>query len=264
MTRTLLIIVAVGALVSLVCLGMVHALGGFKINISDDDHGSVTAQGPAVSRDLPWKGGGSLRIAVPSTITYTQGPVTRFTVTGPKSVVDALTLDDDGELSSPDNHHWRFDHDRRLTVVVTSPNTHDFHLSGAQEMSLKAYDQDTLSLHIAGAAEVSGEGHAKTLTAHLSGAGEMDLGKLSVDDATVHIAGAGDATIDPHVSADVSIAGAGHIGLKTRPPTMRQHIAGFGSIEAPDKAATAVIGSSDSDDSKAKSSKAPSKDDDDN
>jgi hypothetical protein len=233
MTRTLLILVAVGAVICFLAFGTMHALGGFHIHVDNDDDDGKVASGPTVTRDLAWPGGEALRVNVASRILYTQGPQTKMTVTGPQSVVDDLGFDDDGELVNRKDRHWRFGHDQKLIVSVTSPGTHDFHLSGAQELELKQYDQDSLDLHVSGAAAVSGEGRAKSLDAHLSGAGELDLGKLPVDDAVVRIAGAGDATIDPKVSADVSISGAGHVNLKTKPPTLHTSVVGFGTIDHP-------------------------------
>jgi hypothetical protein len=236
MTRTLLILVAAGAVVCVLSLSVLHAIGGlnplhkhFKIDFDDDGHGS-SADSTVITRDMAWPGGDSLHISVPATVNYTQGPQVKFTVSGPKAVIDSLRMDD-GDLVKADGAHWR--HDGHLTVTVTSPSTHDFELSGAQEMTIKNYDQDSLDLHIAGAAQVTGEGRAKRLDAHIAGAGQINLGQMPVDDATVSISGAGDATLDPKVSADIDISGAGHVDLKTKPPTLHTHIAGFGTVDHP-------------------------------
>ncbi len=229
MTRTLLIIVASGAILFVVCFSLVHAMGGFNFHhhhgVRDDD------PGPVVTRDLAWSGGPTLRIRFPATITYTQGSQSKFTVTGPQSLIDSLKFED-GDLSSAD-HRWRFGRDETLTIVATSPSTHDFELSGAQDLTLKQYDQDQLELRVSGAADVKGTGRAKRLEAHLSGAGELNLGDLPVDDAVVSISGAGQATIDPKQSADISISGAGQVDLKTKPPSLHSHITGFGSVNYP-------------------------------
>lgn len=232
MTRTLLIIVAVGALVCVVSFTTLGAVGGFKGRHFHPGHFHFDgdSDGAEVTRDLPWTGGESLHISVPASITYTQGPQVRFTVSGPKSVIDSLHLDD-GSLGRTGGMGWG--HSGDLNITVTSPNTHDFHLSGAQDLTLKQYDQDSLELHMSGAGDVEGEGHAKRLEAHISGAGDLDLKKLPVDDAVVSISGAGDATLDPKVSADIDISGAGHVTLKTKPPTLHQHIAGFGAVDLP-------------------------------
>ncbi len=251
MTQRLLIIVAFGAIVSLVCFSTLHLMGGldrvFHHNVRIGSSG-----GPTVTRDLPWAGAETLHISVPAAITYIQGPQPKFTVTGAKGMLDGLRLDGDSLTEGHQTHWTFFGHDDELKITITSPNTHAFHLSGADQLTLKGYDQDTLELHISGAAQVEGEGRAKSLNADMSGAGDLDLAKLPVDDAVVKISGAGAADIDPRQSADISISGAGHVELKTKPAKLRTHIAGFGSISTPDGTSHKSVGDNDRDDDDAK------------
>jgi hypothetical protein len=232
-TRTLLIIVAVGAILAVVSLSVLHALGGFAHHHHRHGEDADNDSGPQVTRELPWTGGDTLKIEVPAKITYTQGPEPKFVATGPKAIVDKLTLED-GELSGdPHRSWWRFSGEDRLTIAITSPNTHAFHLSGAEALTLKQYDQDELDLEVSGAAHVDGQGHAKRLDAGISGTGDLDLAQLPVDEARVSISGAGAATIDPKASADISISGAGHVQLKTTPPVLNTHVSGLGSVSHP-------------------------------
>lgn len=248
MTKKLLVVVAVGALISMACFTFLSILGfpskfdgppwagGWRGNWRDD----ARDPGPDVSRNLPFTGSERLDIAYPAEITVTQGPQARFTVTGPKDILDELRLDG-GDLEGPDGPHFRWGrHYRgRLRIDIVSPNTHEFHLAGADKLTLRNFDQDSLILHAAGAVDVDGQGKAKRLEAHISGAGHLDLGQLPVDDAEVSISGAGDASLDAHASAEVSISGAGHVALKSRPPRLETHISGFGSVDAPDRGAPA-------------------------
>jgi hypothetical protein len=195
-------------------------------------HGDDT---PETTRDLPWAGTETLHIDnSAAVITYIEGPTPKFTVSGPKSRVDALGISGDTLTGSDIRWHLTDNDDDTIHITITSPNTHAFFLSGAENLTLTNYDQDTLDLNISGAAHVKAVGHVKHAEINLSGAGRLDLAALPVDDLKVHIAGAGSATVDPKQSADISISGAGHVGLLTRPPNLHTSIGGIGSITTPD------------------------------
>jgi hypothetical protein len=234
MTKTLLIIAGGAALVSFLCFALLGAVGGLGAGWSPARLADWGERGAVVTRDLPFSGAERLDIAYPAEITFTQGAQARFTVTGPKGLVDALRLDG-GILDGPDGPGLLFHRHRhgRLRIDIVSPDTREFRLSGAEKLDLRNFDQDSLVLECAGAADVEGQGRAKRLDARLSGAGRLNLARLAVDDAVISISGAGDAIIDPHASADVSIAGAGHVELETRPLVLQTHISGFGTVSHP-------------------------------
>jgi hypothetical protein len=232
-------VAAAGALVCVACFTLLGLMGGLDRAVRGMPwHGAWRGDwrdaGPQTSRDLPFAGGQRLDIAYPAEITVTQGPQPRFTVTGPKGLIDRLRLED-GVLKSDDEPGFLFGRHRhgRLRIDIVTPDTREFHLAGAEKLTIRGYDQDSLTLHASGAADVQAQGKARRLEVHVSGAGHFDLGELPVDDAEVAISGAGDATLDPHVSADISISGAGHVKLKTKPANLQTHISGFGSVEQP-------------------------------
>ena len=239
MSKKLLIVAAVCALISMACFSALNLLGGFHRGLFG--HGMPwrqdwTEEGPDMSRDLPFAGAERLDISYPAEIVYTQGAQPRFTVTGPKRLIDNLKLDG-GSLYGPDHgFHFGRHHHRDLHITIVSPNTREFDLSGAEKLILNDIDQDSLVLHASGAADIRGSGRARRLEAHISGAGDLNLGELPVDEAVISISGAGDAKLDARRSADVSISGAGHVRLKTRPANLQTHISGFGSVDAPDSA----------------------------
>jgi hypothetical protein len=252
MIKKLLVVFAAAGLISMACFTFLSILGGFPHghgwdgapwdggNWNGDRSGHGRDAGPEISRNLPFTGSDQLEIHYPAEITVTQGPQARFTVTGPQRLLDQLKLDD-GVLSGPYERHFQWNHgySGHLKIDIVSPNTHRFQLAGAEKLTLKGYDQDSLILNLAGATDVEGQGKAKRLEAHIAGAGHLDLAQLSVDEAEVSIAGVADADIDPHVSANVSIAGPGHVRLRTRPPSVSSHIFGPGSIdEGPNPAPT--------------------------
>lgn len=242
MIKKLLVVFAAGALISVVCFTVLHAIGGFPPNFAGrwnyggwEGRGARPDVGPEVTRDLPFNGAARIDIGYPAEITYTQGPQAKFTVTGPQFILDQLRLQD-GDLTGPNGRDGpRFGWGRRfrgrLRIDIVSPNTEEFHLAGAQKLSLRNFDQDALRLYTAGAADIDGQGRARRLEVDVAGAGHLDLGQLPVSDARVAISGAGDAEIDPRASADVSISGAGHVRFRCRPPVVSSHISGFGSVD---------------------------------
>jgi hypothetical protein len=239
MVKKLLVLMAAGAIVSIVCFSVLGMMGGFAAMRNGPwnwgDWGDRRDPGPETTRDLPFSGSPRIDIGYPAEITYIQGDQPRFTVTGPQRVLDELRLDD-GDLTGPDGRDGpRFRSRRggggRLWITITGPNPHEFHLAGAQKLSLRNYDQDELRIYGAGASDVEGQGKAKRLEVSISGAGRVDLEELPVDDARVSISGAGDASLDARRSSDVSLSGAGHVEFKCRPADSHSHMSGFGSVD---------------------------------
>ncbi|HEY4030753.1 MAG TPA: DUF2807 domain-containing protein [Caulobacteraceae bacterium] len=238
MVKKLLVLLAASALVSLVSFTVLNMMGGFK-SLGDGGPWNLGSwgewhdnrdAGPETTRDLAYAGSPRLDIYYPSEITYTQGDQPRFTVTGPKALLDQLRLEND-QLTIGDHHFRGSRSDDRLRIEVVAPSLHEFHLTGAQQLTIRKYDQDELRVYAAGAADVEGEGKARRLEVSVAGAGHVSLDDLPVDEARVQISGAGDASIDARRSSDVSISGAGHVELKCRPTDAHAHTAGFGSVD---------------------------------
>lgn len=242
MIKKLLVVFAAAALISMACFTILGVIGGFPPAWGPGgppwlDRNRADA-GPQITRNLPFTGADRLQIGYPAEITVTQGAEPRFTVTGPKDVLDRLQLEGGAVIwNGRGRRGWRWGPwgrrgDGRLHIDIVSPAMHEFDLSGAQKLTLRNFDQDSLRLTASGAADVEGQGRAKRLEAHVSGAGHLDLEDLSVDDAEVSISGAGDVNIDARHSAEASISGAGHVHLRCRPQQgLYPHISGFGSID---------------------------------
>lgn len=239
MTRTLLVIVGLGALTSLVCFAIAHALGGpdweRTVWWGRHDRGpAIAADGPEVTRTLAWAGGDSLTVNVGATVDYTQGPETKVTVVGPKGAVDNLRLDGDS-----------FGYDRRMTsrpnlrISVTAPAVEEFTLNGSQTLRIAGYDRPKLEVSIHGSGDVDAKGRTDSLELSIAGSGDANLGAVQVRKAEVNIAGSGDATVAPTESAEVNIAGSGDVTLATRPARLETHIVGSGKIVQPGPAAAA-------------------------
>lgn len=261
MIRRLLVVAGCGFAVSLSSFAIAFALGpvdlprwgwdgpggdGFSFSAGDgpggDDHSVSVSRGdgrrpdrdygplslgggPTAARELTWTGGGELSVAVPAAIAYTQGPVSRISVTGPKSVLDRLVLDQ-GRL--------RFDH-RGWTpgvvrIVMTAPDVRVFNLEGSQRLRIEGYDQDRLTVKVSGSGDVAARGRARSVRIDIDGAGDIDLAGVAAEDGRVRIAGSGKAVLSPKASADVRIDGSGDVVLTTRPARLEQRIAGSGRI----------------------------------
>ena len=235
MTRPLLIVFACAMIVCLASLIAASAIGPLPHRWWGDhfdgdffenrDRHATEGGGPTVTRTLTWEGGDELEVHVPARIVYTQGATSSFVVSGPQRSVDALELDGDT---------LRFTRRMRdvgqITVTMTAPSVSRFELNGAQELTIADYDQDRLEISVRGAGEVTGRGRTREVDVEIMGAGEVDLGGVAAAAAEVSIAGAGDATAAPTDSVEVNIAGAGDVTLTTRPPRVKQHVAGAGSI----------------------------------
>jgi hypothetical protein len=246
MIKKLLVVMAAGVVVSLVCFSVLGMIGGFQaLNNGPWNFGPFTDwrngpdPGPETTRDLAYAGSTRLNIYYPAEITYTQGDQPKFTVTGPQFLLDQLRLDD-GELRLDNGGNYRGrprfrwngrnNGDGRLRIEITAPNLHEFHLAGAQQLRIKAFNQDTLEVQASGAADVEGQGRARRLEARISGAGDLKFDDLTVDDADITITGAGDVHADARQSSQVHMSGAGDVHLKCRPPHYEDHKSGFGDV----------------------------------
>jgi hypothetical protein len=231
MTRTLFLVAGCAFVACLVSFAAVLALG--PVDWSEwnwdgprDRGPPVSGDGPTITRELTWPGGEELRVSIPASVAYTQGPTSRISVTGPKGTVDHVYVDDDGAL----RFDRRIRRAGRMQVVMTAPDVREFVLAGSQRLTIEGYDHDQLEVRIAGSGDAAARGRARSVEAHIAGSGDIDLGGVAAEDAEVHIAGSGKATLSPRRSADIHIAGSGDVILTTRPERLDQHIAGSGRI----------------------------------
>lgn len=244
MIRVLVLIAVAGFFVALLSLAGAAGLGGADIAKngwrvpafwnsdnwnSSDDNSSVNWDGPTATRDLTWDGDEEFEVSVPADITYTQGPVAKLTVEGPKEAVDRVIIDG-GHLRFDTHRGYRNSHGNRFKVTLTAPTVTRFKLEGSEHLTIADYKQDELEVRIAGSGNVTAKGEARRVELHVAGSGDADLGGVKADEVTVSIAGSGNATVAPKNSVEIHVAGAGDITLLTRPPNVEQHIAGSGHI----------------------------------
>jgi Putative auto-transporter adhesin, head GIN domain len=249
MTRVLVMTVAVGLALAVFCFATAGALGGFAwgpngLNWKLGDHwgrhlihvdlgDGERATGPTTTRDFAWSGGDSLELNAPADLEYTQGPTTRVTVTGPKSLLDKLTIHD-GHIDLDDSCVGVcLNGDGPIKIVMTAPNITKFEANGSQSISILGYDHDQLKVQVSGSGDVVAKGKANHASLDIAGSGNADLGGLTGDDAKVAISGSGDATIAPKQQADIQVSGSGDVHLMTHPPVVHSQISGSGDVTQP-------------------------------
>lgn len=253
MIRTLFIIAGSGLVLAAASLGGAAALGGADLKAHDwswsfhDDDGETVRieranaeRGPDVTRTLAWVGTDTLSVEIPAEVTYVQGAEAGVTVTGAKSVVDRLRVEN-GRIFLVDGEErvtlgWRngeltgWSDNDDLRVTVTAPSVTRFDLSGSGRLNITGYDHPTLAIDVSGSGEVEAAGRTTTLDVDLSGSGEADLSRITTQDATVQITGSGEAHVGPTGRADIDIAGSGDVYLTTRPASVTRDISGSGDV----------------------------------
>lgn len=255
MIRNLIVIAVASFVLTLVCFAGVAALGGRDLmehgwsipaSVFDDEDGDVHISvggreeaGPPTTRDIAWAGGDWLGVDVPAEVRYSQGPVAKITVSGPRALVDRLVVvdgalrfrDPEGVVGEGLRVHYSRD---RLTITVVAPAVKRFVLNGSPELSITAYDQPELTVEINGSGSVTATGRTDVLTLAIAGSGDADLAALSTRDAKVSLAGSGDAELSPTGAAQVDIAGSGDVTLTTKPASLGSNIDGSGDLHLPD------------------------------
>lgn len=254
MIRNLIVIAVASFVLTVVCFAGVAAVGGRDLiehgwsipaSVFDDEdnvHISVGPgrghdSGPDVTRELVWSGGTLLQVDVPASVTYTQGPVARVTVTGPQALVDRIVVDG-GRLRFKDEDngegpHIRFNRER-IEITVVAPDVKKFVLNGSPDLKFAAYDQPDLSIEINGSGEVEGAGKTQALSLSIAGSGDAGLGALAAQDASISIAGSGNAEVAAKGAVQVDIAGSGDVVLTTKPASLSSNIDGSGDLHLPE------------------------------
>jgi hypothetical protein len=253
MIRTLVLVAIVGFVLSIGCIGAAFAIAGGPFAIRDwmmvhssewdwDSHDrhhgrhhrdrdrmSLEDDADAsVTRDFTWSGGDRLQVDAPADIVFTQGPIAKLTIQGPKAMVDHLSIRE-GRIALDGDA----DQEGRLKVIMTAPKIRRFDLSGSQNLVVEGYAQDRLALDISGDARVSAKGRAPLVMLDIAGSGDADLAELAVDDAQIDISGSGTAKLGPKKSARVDVSGNGEVTLTTKPVKLTTDISGSGRVTQP-------------------------------
>jgi hypothetical protein len=245
MIRPLAVVALGGALLSVICITASGAMSRGSWHVpdmvwhvgDDDDTGDgptlhLTGNEPQISRDLPWAGSDNLTFDVPASVSYTQGPAAKITLTGPDALVNAVELHDTTLRLT--RHIYGMDSGHALHIAITGPAPHSFELDSAVKLDIANLATDELHVELDGAGKVTAQGTAKSIHLEIDGAGDADLGALTLTDAHVEINGIGHVVAGPTGDAHVEINGAGKVSLTKRPSHLSQEINGAGSISQPD------------------------------
>ncbi|MBB2201643.1 GIN domain-containing protein [Gluconacetobacter tumulisoli] len=237
MIRGIALVAVGGAALSVACFSVAAVRGPMQWHIpdmiwSDDDEDAGKETSPA-TRTIAWAGAENLTFDVPATIVYTQGPAPSITVSGPRKVVDRVSLQDNTlQADEHGHHHW---HSGRLRIVVTAPALKAITVNSAGTLTLQGLAVDHLKLTVEGAADVVGHGRADKVSLSVAGAANADLSDMIVTDADIEIEGAGHVSIGPTGHAAVHLSGVGAVELTRRPASLTKDIEGIGTVSVPDE-----------------------------
>lgn len=231
--RTLGVIALAGVGVSVVCLGIAHAIDPSVNSVWGNRFGfmyrgcSAPADDAAnVTRDLEWNGDETVTVNVPATIHYRpdNGPMLR--ASGPNAMMSHLRVRD-GRIEL-DCKLYGFG--RELDLVLPGREFDSFTMNGTGHLVLENLNQNRVAVNLRGTGDVRASGRAEDLTLTIAGTGDADMGRLAVQSSKVRIAGSGKAELSPKDSADIEIAGSGVIRFLEQPRHLQTHIAGSGRI----------------------------------
>ena len=252
MIRTLVLIAVTGFFLSVGCIAASFAIAGGPFAITD--HGIVHARdfhihgpddrtlrgrgelvldpnpGPRVTRGFAWSGGDRLVVDVPADVVFTQGPLAKLTISGPKEILDKLIV---GAGSIRVDSEEDLNDDYRLKIIMTAPDIQKFELNGDQNMVIEGYNQPMLGLDITGSGEASVKGAAKSVKLSIAGSGRADLAEVAVDDAVIDVSGSGHAKLGPKGTVKVDISGSGDVELTVKPTSLESEISGSGRVSQP-------------------------------
>lgn len=234
MIKKLLIVFASGLALSIVALSAAWVIGGqelmtriqrdghFSIDV-DDDKADTT---PQATRTLTFDGARLLTVNVPVEMRFVRGDKAEMTVSGPASVIDALTWENDA-LSLRD----KIRHNRGLRVTITAPQLAGLILNAPGDIDLRELDQPSLKLEVHGPASVEARGRVDSLDVSTSGVGSLDLAHLDARDAKAEISGVGSIDLNASGKVDASISGAGSVSLHRKPVALTSRVSGLGAID---------------------------------
>ena len=220
-----LLVVALVAVLATIFSGGFWLHRGHWNSVRRSFDGPVYASGAQASRSFYWTGGDTLRVSVPSDVSFTQSATVALSISGPGDALDHVVVER-GEIRYD---RW-ISNAGRLRIVLSAPDITAFQVTGTADMTIAEYRQDRLKIRIAGKGAVKASGAARSVNVGIAGKGDVDLGGVQGESVKVEIAGSGTAVIAPTEIADVGIAGSGLVTLLTNPPVVRTRIAGSGRI----------------------------------
>ncbi|HEX4634725.1 MAG TPA: DUF2807 domain-containing protein, partial [Rhizomicrobium sp.] len=203
-----------GLLVSALSLGLAVRIGGDDIF---HDARVLDQMKPLIDlashKTWRWNGGDTLALDAPINIRYEPKGSPQVSVTGPAELLQHVRVSD-GRIGA-DTSVTRAS-GKKVEAVVSGVPIRKFIVNGGEDLDLGEIDQPRLDLYLNGSGMVSGRGKVEQLNLTIAGPGKANLGGLSVTgDAKVSILGSGDASLSPHGTVRLFIAGSGNLQLLT-------------------------------------------------
>jgi hypothetical protein len=205
--------------------------------------------GQPITRDLNWRGGDSLGVAMSARVTFTQSPVSKIVISGPREIVEQVVID--GDTVHMRDGHWRWNWNRYgpVTITASGPHVRAFKAAASARMEVGTIQEPTLTLHASSSGSIRGavrtgslnasasssghitaDGSADRVDAEASSSGGVNLEGLRVQEATVQASSSGHVVISPARSADVRASSSGHVRLLQRPPSLNSQTSSSGSV----------------------------------
>jgi hypothetical protein len=206
-----------------------------------------SAEGP-VTRDLTWSGGDQFGVAMSARVTFTPGPQTKITVTGPREVVDRMFVDDGVVKTRQGLWNWRWN-GPEVTIAASAPHVRSLIAAASARIETAALQEPSLNLRASSSGSIratvktgalrvdassSGSVHARgnadRVAVDVSSSGRVDLGGLAVQDAVVDASSSGSAELSPTRSARVEASSSGHVRLLRRPAQLDTRTSSSGHV----------------------------------
>jgi hypothetical protein len=170
-------------------------------------------QGRAVdARTVKVKQGGIIELRVK------QGPSASLTITGDKSLVDRVSVVQDGDTIKIDtaSRNWNFsgNHHMELRAELTLPNLNELVSQGVGSSDIKGFTGNEIKVVLDGAGAVTVNSNYRNVLARLGGVGSMQLNAADAE------------------QIDVKLGGAGAITVSGSSKLLRADLGGVGSLDA--------------------------------
>ncbi len=187
------------------------------------------------TRTLAWSGGDRLWVGVDADTRYVPGADAKVVVTGPRSEIKDIVVDDGVIRRQVRRWRWGWRWGRwsepEVHIVVTAPHLSSAGVGGAGRLDLGRLDQDQLALRVSGSGSTLASGAVKSLKVRVSGSGGARLSDLSAEDVDAGVSGSGWVTAAGACKTlHVGISGSGHANLGAlSTDDVDAHISGSGS-----------------------------------
>ncbi|UUV20379.1 head GIN domain-containing protein [Paenimyroides aestuarii] len=174
-------------------------------------------------------------------------------VTGDKSLVENLLIENKGSLLSISNKESISYQGEKAPLIIKMNNPHlqkmviagsgsiatnnitltndiEFHISGAGEVNVKLFNNNT-AVFVTGAGDIRLRGVSNELKANMSGAGNLIAEDLTNKLSDIEISGAGNAKVNSSEEINIKISGVGNLDYKNHKGLkIKQKVSGIGSV----------------------------------